>query len=118
MYYGLLGASAVAFSGATDFVPELNRWLQIVEMDQTVSRPIYRRDGRNLTSADQFMFKLTTTMIVDFVGCWVIEVICKWLFAELEPKAMITRGRERREARRRQEATQQNGIAAVGKKQQ
>lgn len=68
------------------------------------------------------MFKLTTTMIVDFAGCWVIELVCKWLFAELEPKAMITRGRERREARRREEAQQQqqqNGtVSAVEKKQQ
>ncbi|KAG1795219.1 hypothetical protein EV424DRAFT_1475431 [Suillus variegatus] len=30
LYWGLVGASAVAFSGATDFMPELNRWLQIV----------------------------------------------------------------------------------------
>lgn len=37
LYYGLVGAGAVAFSGATDFVPELNRWLQIVEMERTVS---------------------------------------------------------------------------------
>jgi manganese-transporting P-type ATPase len=36
LYWGLVGASAVAFSGATDFVPELNRWLQIVEMDVAV----------------------------------------------------------------------------------
>ena len=33
LYWGLLGAGGVAFSGATDFIPELNRWLQIVEMD-------------------------------------------------------------------------------------
>jgi cation-transporting ATPase 13A1 len=33
LYWGLLGAGTVAFSGATDFIPELNRWLQIVEMD-------------------------------------------------------------------------------------
>jgi hypothetical protein len=39
LYYGLLGASAVAVSGATDFVPELNRWLQIVEMADFV-RPV------------------------------------------------------------------------------
>ncbi|KAG5220693.1 cation-transporting ATPase [Salix suchowensis] len=62
LYWGLVGASAVAFSGATDFMPELNRWLQIVEMDGSI--------------------------------------ICKYLFAELEPKPMITRGRERREQRR------------------
>lgn len=39
-------------------------------------------------------------MILDLVGCWVIEQGCKFLFADLEPKEMVTRGRERREARR------------------
>lgn len=63
------------------------------------------------------MYKLTTTMIVDFAGCWVIEIVCKWLFADLEPKAMITRGRERREARRKLEAAEQNGAAVVKKQQ-
>lgn len=37
LYYGLLGVAAVAFSGATDFVPEFNRWLQLVEMKRSVS---------------------------------------------------------------------------------
>lgn len=41
LYYGLVGASAVAFSGATDLMPELNRWLQIVEMQDSVSLPIW-----------------------------------------------------------------------------
>ncbi|KAI0732592.1 endoplasmic reticulum Ca-transporting P-type ATPase [Fomitopsis betulina] len=100
LYYGLVGAGAVAFSGATDFVPELNRWLQIVEMERT------------------FMNKLTLTMIVDFVGCWVVEFVCKWLFADLEPKAMITRGRERREARRRAEVQPQRGENGVVEKKQ
>jgi cation-transporting ATPase 13A1 len=39
-------------------------------------------------------------MIIDFIGCWAIETVCKYLFADLEPKSMITRGRERRERRR------------------
>ena len=52
------------------------------------------------------MFKLTTTMIVDFAGCYVIEIVCKWLFADMEPKAMIVRGRERREQRRITEASE------------
>ena len=51
----------------------------------------------------QFKFKLTTTMVVDFVGCYIIEKVCKALFANLEPKPMITRGRERREKRRAEE---------------
>ncbi|KAG9309968.1 hypothetical protein JVU11DRAFT_10001 [Chiua virens] len=86
LYWGLVGASAVAFSGSTDFFPDLNRWLQIVVMDTN------------------FKVKLTSVMIADFVGCWVVEKVCKHLFADLEPKPLITRGRERREARRREEA--------------
>jgi cation-transporting ATPase 13A1 len=43
-------------------------------------------------------------MVIDFVGCWVIEKLCKRLFADLEPKPLVTRGRERREARRKEEA--------------
>lgn len=39
-------------------------------------------------------------MAIDFVGCWIIEKVCKALFADLEPKPMVTRGRERREKRR------------------
>ena len=27
LYYGLVGAQAVAISGATDLMPDLNRWL-------------------------------------------------------------------------------------------
>ncbi|KAH0579125.1 hypothetical protein H2248_003278 [Termitomyces sp. 'cryptogamus'] len=95
LWWGLVGASAVAFSGATDFMPELNRWLQIVEMK------------------DSFKFQLTSMMVIDFVGCWVIEKICKRLFADLEPKPMVTRGRERREARRRVE-TEHATAAVVG----
>ena len=42
-------------------------------------------------------------MVIDFAGCWVVEVVCKRLFAVLEPKELITRGQERREKRRRLE---------------
>ncbi|TCD66868.1 hypothetical protein EIP91_000766 [Steccherinum ochraceum] len=87
LWWGLVGASAVAFSGATDFFPELNRWLQIVVME------------------DLFKLKLTATMAIDFLGCWVVEVSCKYLFAELEPKKMVTAGRHRREQRRLVEAS-------------
>lgn len=82
LYYGLLSASAVAFGGAMDLVPEMNRWLQIVEM------------------TFPFQVRLTATMAFDFVGCWFVELACKHLFADLEPKPLVTRGRERREARR------------------
>jgi cation-transporting ATPase 13A1 len=58
-------------------------------------------------------------MILDFVGCWVFEVVCKYLFANLEPKAMITKGRERREARRKlqeQQKQKQQADAVTEKK--
>jgi len=60
-------------------------------------------------------------MILDFVGCWVFEVVCKYLFANLEPKAMITKGRERRETRRRlqeQQKQKQQADAVTEKKMQ
>lgn len=37
LYWGLVGASCVAFSGSTDFMPEMNRWLQVVAMEGSVS---------------------------------------------------------------------------------
>ncbi|KAI0079207.1 endoplasmic reticulum Ca-transporting P-type ATPase [Panus rudis PR-1116 ss-1] len=80
LYWGLVGASAVAFSGATDFMPELNRWLQIVEMTTS------------------FKVQLTAAMIIDFAGCWIIEVTLKHFFGNIKPKKMITQGQERRSA--------------------
>jgi cation-transporting ATPase 13A1 len=117
LYWGLVGASGVAVSGATDFIPELNRWLQVVEMDFAVSHRFFERS----ISADspQFKLRLTASMIIDFMGCWVIENICKYLFADLEPKSMVTRGRERRERRRAaEELLTQDGQGDKEKKTQ
>lgn len=81
-----------------------------------------RRDGRFggfrcmfnlcivLTVYLQFKIRLTVTMVLDMVGCWIIEKVCKYLFADLEPKPMITRGRERREKRRLEEAAAKGGV--------
>ncbi|KAF8320367.1 endoplasmic reticulum Ca-transporting P-type ATPase [Clavulina sp. PMI_390] len=85
LFWGLFGAGAVAFSGATDFMPELNRWLQIVEMEYP------------------FMVRLCASMVIDFAGCFVVEIICKFLFADLAPKPIVLKGRERREKRRAEE---------------
>lgn len=56
-------------------------------------------------------------MIIDFALCFLIQQTTKYLFASLEPKEMITRGRERRDARRlaavglqTPEAVKQNGL--------
>ena len=46
-------------------------------------------------------------MLADFAGSWLVEVICKHLLADLEPKHLVTRGRERREARRAEQAREE-----------
>lgn len=51
----------------------------------------------------QFKVTLTSIMIADFAGCFIIEKVCKALFADLAPKELVTRGRERREKRRAEE---------------
>ena len=56
-------------------------------------------------------------MLADFAGCWVIEKVCKALFADLQPKELVTRGRERREARRAIEE-QEKALAIEEKKDQ
>jgi cation-transporting ATPase 13A1 len=95
LYWGLVSASAVAVSGATDFMPELNRWLQLVQMEGA------------------FQYRLTAIMVIDFIGCYIIEVVCKYLFATLTPKDMITSGSERREKRRLEEAKKQTASDAT-----
>jgi cation-transporting ATPase 13A1 len=82
LYFGLLGAASVAYSGALDILPELNSWLQLVDMTWG------------------FRFRLAAAMVLDFGGCFIIETVCKYLFADLEPAELVTRGRERREKRR------------------
>jgi cation-transporting ATPase 13A1 len=57
-------------------------------------------------------------MIVDFAGCWIIEKTCKHLFAELEPKPMVTRGRERREIRRAEQERLREAEQSSEKKEQ
>ncbi|KAF8556852.1 hypothetical protein OG21DRAFT_1372854, partial [Imleria badia] len=81
-FQDLVSVSEVAFSCSTDLFPELNRWLRL-----------WRWTLR------YFKVKLTSVMIADFAGCWIIEKACKYLFAELEPKPLITGERGRREAR-------------------
>jgi cation-transporting ATPase 13A1 len=110
LYWGLLGVVAVAYNGSTDFFPEANRWLQLVDM------------------TNSFKFTLTMVMLADFAGCavsrprflWprdidfladpllsrpqIVERVCKHLFADLAPKELVTRGSERRIKRREAEA--------------
>ena len=86
LYYGLLGVAGVAFCGATDFVPEFTKWIQLVDM------------------TTPFRVKLCLAMILDFGAAWIVDIVLKYFFADNKPKPIITRGIERREARRAAEA--------------
>ncbi|GAA5937029.1 ion-transporting P-type ATPase SPF1 [Sporobolomyces koalae] len=97
LYYGLLGVAAVAFSGATDFVPEFNRWLQLVDMDSA------------------FRMRLCITMVLDYGGAWLADIVLKYFFGDTTPKELITRGSERREARRIAQKHEQELLEQVKK---
>jgi len=73
MYWGLLGVSAIAFSCSTEFVPELNEKLKLVPF------------------TSEFKFIMTSVMVVDYVGCYMVEVVLKYLYSDYRPKAIAER---------------------------
>jgi len=83
MYYGILLVTGVAFSCATEFVPELNEKLRLVPFDMP------------------FKIRLTSTMVLDFAGCWVVEKGLKYLYSDYRPKAIADRRPDQLEAEER-----------------
>ena len=85
MYWGLVAASAVAFSCATEFVPEVNEKLRLVPFSA------------------EFKGVLTVLMIGDYAGCWIIENVLKTLFSDFRPKDIAVRREDQlqREAERK-----------------
>ncbi|KAG9729691.1 putative cation transporting ATPase, partial [Aureobasidium melanogenum] len=73
MYYGIVMVTAVAFSCATEFVPEINEQLKLVPF------------------TTEFKITMTTVMILDYCGCWVIEKVLKQLFSDFRPKDIAIR---------------------------
>ncbi|OAX83571.1 hypothetical protein ACJ72_02063 [Emergomyces africanus] len=88
MYWGLILTSGVAFSCATEFIPELNEKLRLVPFNT------------------EFKITLTVLMLVDYVGCWLIENILKRNFSDYRPKDIAVRRPDqlaREEERKRKE---------------
>ncbi|KIW41344.1 uncharacterized protein PV06_06911 [Exophiala oligosperma] len=103
MYWGLLACSFVAFAGSTEFLPELNEKLRLVP---------FRSD---------FKWTLTTLMVVDFCGCWVVEQILKNLFSDFRPKDIAIKrpdqvARDEKRKRELMEKAEQERIAAIEEK--
>lgn len=73
MYYGIILVAAVAFSCATEFIPEINQQLKLVPFTM------------------DFKITLTVVMVVDYAGCWVIETVLKAAFGDFRPKDIAIR---------------------------
>jgi cation-transporting ATPase 13A1 len=73
MYWGMLAVSGIAFACSTELIPELNEQLKLVKF------------------TTEFKLNMTATMIVDFVGCWIIEQGLKTLFSDFRPKDIAVR---------------------------
>ncbi|KAL9104289.1 MAG: hypothetical protein Q9163_000730 [Psora crenata] len=73
MYWGLLGVSAIAFSCSTEFIPELNEKLKLVPF------------------TSEFKMIMTAVMIVDYAGCYAVEVVLKYLYSDYRPKDIAVR---------------------------
>ena len=89
MYWGLILVSGVAFSCSTEFIPELNEKLRLVPF------------------STEFKAVMTAVMVVDYVGCYAVEVVLKYLYSDFRPKDIAIRredqvkveeGRKAREA--------------------
>jgi len=73
MYWGIIGVSAIAFSCSTEFIPEINEKMRLVPF------------------TSDFKTTMTVTMIVDYLGCYVIEKTLKALFSDFKPKDIAAR---------------------------
>jgi len=73
MYWGIIGVSAIAFSCSTEFIPEINEKMRLVPF------------------TSDFKTTLTTVMVLDYVGCWVIEKTLKFMFSDYRPKDIAIR---------------------------
>ncbi|KAL1960659.1 hypothetical protein VTO42DRAFT_7238 [Malbranchea cinnamomea] len=88
MYYGLLLTSGIALSCATEFIPELNEKMRLVPF------------------STEFKITLTALMVLDYVGCWLVEWFLKKYFSDYRPKDIAVRRPDqikREEERKRRE---------------
>ncbi|KAI1340328.1 cation pump, Ca2+ pump [Xylariaceae sp. FL0016] len=79
MFYGIIGVTAIAFSCSTEFIPELNEQMKLVKF------------------SDEFKMTMTAVMVIDYIGCYVIEVVLKQLFSDYRPRDIALRRPEQLE---------------------
>jgi cation-transporting ATPase 13A1 len=89
MFYGILGVTGIAFSCSTEFIPEINQQMKLVPF------------------LDEFKWTLTAVMIIDYVGCYLIEVVLKRLFSDYRPRDIAERRPDQLERERKRKAEEQ-----------
>lgn len=89
MFYGILAVTAVAFSCSTEFIPEINQQMKLVPFK------------------DEFKTTLTAVMVIDYLACYVIEVVLKRLFSDFRPRDIAERRPEQLERERARKAEEQ-----------
>lgn len=111
MYWGLVIVAGVAFSCATEFIPEINERLKLVPFTM------------------EFKITLTVVMALDYVGCWIIEQGFKKTFSDYRPKDIAVRRpdqiafeekrrkREQAEEERKKEEEERKKVKELEKKQ-
>ena len=98
MYWGIVLVSGVAFSCSTEFIPEINEKLKLVPF------------------STEFKFIMTGLMVIDFVGCYVIEVVLKHLYSDFRPKDIAVRRDDQLRAEKSRKAKEASGELEEGKK--
>ncbi|KAI9663112.1 MAG: hypothetical protein M1821_008160 [Bathelium mastoideum] len=88
MYWGLVLVSAVAFSCATEFIPEINEKLRLVPFTA------------------EFKVMITTVMLLDYVACWIIEKVLKHMFSDFRPKDIALRRPDQLEKEEKRKAAE------------
>lgn len=73
MFYGIVGVSGLAFVCALELIPEINEGMKLVPFTQ------------------EFKVNMTVCLALDFVVCWVIEVVLKALFSDYRPRDIAER---------------------------
>ncbi|KAK4632280.1 Endoplasmic reticulum transmembrane helix translocase [Fulvia fulva] len=102
MYWGIVLVTSVAFSCATEFIPEINEKLKLVPFET------------------EFKIHLVAVMVLDYVGCWTFEKVLKTLFSDYKPKDIAVRRpdqleREQKRLAAEQEAADRAKEEAAGK---
>jgi cation-transporting ATPase 13A1 len=82
MFYGILGVTGIAFACSTELIPELNEAMKLVPFK------------------DEFKTTITAVMVLDYVACYVIEVVLKYLFSDLRARDIAERRLEQLERER------------------